>query len=61
MPAISIKSFLEKMELRKHKDKSGIIEIRGPNGYVMLIRYTTDHIKEFQIQINIKLKKCWYE
>ncbi|XP_011698155.1 PREDICTED: translational activator of cytochrome c oxidase 1 [Wasmannia auropunctata] len=57
MPAASIKSFLEKMEARKNKTQTGVLEVRGPSGYVMLVRYTTDNPKTFAIQLNIKLKK----
>lgn len=61
MPAASIKTFLEKMEERKHKTKHGVTEIRGPNGYIMLVRYTTDNVKVFQMELNHKLKKCRYK
>ncbi|TGZ31926.1 translational activator of cytochrome c oxidase 1 [Temnothorax longispinosus] len=57
MPVASIKSFLEKMEARKNKTQTGIIEIRGPNGYVMLVCYTTDNPKAFSHELNAKLKK----
>ncbi|XP_029160796.1 translational activator of cytochrome c oxidase 1-like [Nylanderia fulva] len=57
MPVASINSFLEKMEARKNKTQSGVVEIRGPNGYILLARYTTDNVRAFQMQLNAKLKK----
>ncbi|XP_011865267.1 PREDICTED: translational activator of cytochrome c oxidase 1 [Vollenhovia emeryi] len=57
MPVASIKSFLDRMEARKHKTQSGIQEVRGPNGYVMLVRYTTDNPKRFVGELNAKIKK----
>lgn len=61
MPVASIKSFLEKMEARKNKTQTGLQEVRGPNGYVMLVRFTTDHTKAFLMELNSKLKKTRYE
>jgi len=61
MPAASIKSFLEKMERRKNKTQTGILEVRGPNGYVMLVSYVTDNPKVFLQELNSKLKKTRYE
>lgn len=61
MPVASINTFLEKMEARKNKTLTGIIEVRGPNGYVVLVRYTTDNVKAFIMQLNSKLKKTRYE
>ncbi|XP_032666183.1 translational activator of cytochrome c oxidase 1 [Odontomachus brunneus] len=58
MPVASIKNFLEKMESRKNKTQEGVIEIRGPSGYVMLVRYFTDNFKQFEGDLNHKLKKC---
>ncbi|XP_012221912.1 translational activator of cytochrome c oxidase 1 [Linepithema humile] len=57
MPVATIKNFLEKMESRKNKTQTGIIEVRGPSGYFMLIRYTTDNTRVFEMNLNIKLKK----
>ncbi|KAM0725373.1 Translational activator of cytochrome c oxidase 1 [Formica fusca] len=57
MPAASINTFLEKMEARKNKTQIGIIEARGPNGYVMLVRYATDNTKTFMLQFRTKIKK----
>ncbi|KAL6268451.1 hypothetical protein P5V15_001586 [Pogonomyrmex californicus] len=57
MPVASIKSFLEKMETRKNKIQTGLIEVRGPNGYVMLVCYKTDNPKSFAIELNSKIKK----
>ncbi|XP_050457713.1 translational activator of cytochrome c oxidase 1 isoform X1 [Cataglyphis hispanica] len=57
MPVTSINKFLEKMEARKNKTQTGIIEVRGPNGYVMLVRYTTDNAKSFILQFKSKIKK----
>ncbi|XP_039305506.1 probable transcriptional regulatory protein LCABL_11860 isoform X2 [Solenopsis invicta] len=57
MPVASIKSYLERMESRKNKTKTGIQEVRGPNGYVMLVSYTTDNPKLFELELNSKLKK----
>lgn len=61
MPAASIKSFLEKMEARKNKTETGVLEVRGPNGYVMLVCYITDNSKSFVMRLNSKLKKTKYE
>lgn len=61
MPSASIKKFLDKMESQKHKTQTGIIEVRGPGGYFMLVRYTTDNAKLFEIHLNTKLKKTRYE
>lgn len=61
MPVASINTFLEKMEARKNKSQTGIIEIRGPNGYVALVRYTTDNVKAFTTLLHTKLKKTWYD
>lgn len=61
MPLASIKTFLERIEARKNKNQKGIIEVRGPNGYVMLVSYTTDNPKLFAIELNSKLKKTRYE
>lgn len=57
MPVASIKSFLEKMEARKNKTQTGLVGVRGPNSYVMLVRYLTDHPKSFIMELNSKLKK----
>ncbi|XP_018356250.1 PREDICTED: translational activator of cytochrome c oxidase 1 [Trachymyrmex septentrionalis] len=57
MPAASIKSLLAKMEARKNKTQTGVIEVRGPNGYIMLVCYITDNPKSFLIELNSKLKK----
>lgn len=61
MPVASINAFLEKVEARKNKTQTGAIEIRGPSGYVMLVRYTTDNIRSFMILLHTNLKKTWYE
>lgn len=61
MPVASIKSLLEKMEARKNKTQTGVTEVRGPNGYVMLVCYITDKPKAFLIELNSKLKKTKYE
>lgn len=61
MPAASIKTFLEKMERRKNKTQTGKLEVRGPNGYVMLVSYVTDNPKAFVHELNSKLKKTRYE
>lgn len=61
MPVDSIKSFLERMETRKNKTQEGIVNIRGPNGYSMLVCYMTDNAKQFQAELNNKLKKCRYK
>jgi len=61
MPVASINTFLEKMEARKNKSQTGIIEIRGPSGYVALVRYTTDNVKAFTTLLHTKLKKTWYD
>ena len=61
MPAASIKSLLAKMEARKNKTQTGVIEVRGPNGYIMLVCYITDNPKSFLIELNSKLKKTKYE
>lgn len=61
MPVATIKSFLEKMELRKNKTQTGVLEVRGPTGYVMLVCYTTDNPKSFLIELNSKIKKTRYE
>jgi len=60
MPSTTIKNFLEKMEAIKNKNHKGIIEVRGPNGYVMLISYLTHNPKAFVMDINSKLKKTRY-
>lgn len=60
MPAASIKSFLERMEGRKNKTQTGILEVRGPNGYIMLVSYVTDNSKAFIQELNSKLKKTRY-
>lgn len=60
MPAASIKGFLERMEARKNKTQKGITEVRGPNGYVMLVSYITDNPKSFIMELNSKLKKTRY-
>lgn len=57
MPVASINSFLEKMEARQNKTQPGVIEIRGPNGYILLARYTTDNVKSFIIELKSKLKR----
>ncbi|XP_072746820.1 translational activator of cytochrome c oxidase 1 isoform X2 [Anoplolepis gracilipes] len=57
MPVGSINNFLEKMEARKNKTQTGIAEVRGPNGYVMLVHYTTDNPKAFIMLLKSKLKK----
>ncbi|XP_012534520.1 translational activator of cytochrome c oxidase 1 [Monomorium pharaonis] len=57
MPVASINSFLEKMESRKNKTQTGILEVRGPNGYIMLVGYMTDNHKLFKMELNSKLKK----
>ncbi|EFN76106.1 Coiled-coil domain-containing protein 44 [Harpegnathos saltator] len=58
MPISSIKSFLEKMEATKNKIHEGIAEIRGPNGYAMLIYYNTNNVKQFKMDLRNRLKKC---
>ncbi|CAL1689336.1 unnamed protein product [Lasius platythorax] len=57
MPVASINNFLEKMEARKNKTQAGIAEVRGPNGYILLVRYKTDNAKAFIMQFKSKLKK----
>lgn len=57
MPVATINTFLDKMEARKNKTQTGIIEIRGPGGYIILVRYTTDNVKAFIAQLNSKIKK----
>ncbi|XP_011050017.1 PREDICTED: translational activator of cytochrome c oxidase 1 [Acromyrmex echinatior] len=57
MPVASIKSFLDRIEARKNKTQTGVIEVRGPNGYIMLVCYITDNPKFFLIELNSKLKK----
>ncbi|XP_018406993.1 PREDICTED: translational activator of cytochrome c oxidase 1 isoform X2 [Cyphomyrmex costatus] len=57
MPVASIKSFLDKMETRKNKTQAGVIEVRGPSGYTMVVSYMTDNPKAFLIEFNSKLKK----
>lgn len=61
MPVASINTFLEKMEARKNKNQTGIIEIHGPSGYVALVRYTTDNVKALTTLLHTKLKKTWYD
>lgn len=60
MPVATINTFLDKMEARKNKTQTGIIEIRGPGGYIILVRYTTDNVKAFIAQLNSKIKKTRY-
>ncbi|XP_025262169.1 translational activator of cytochrome c oxidase 1 [Camponotus floridanus] len=57
MPVASINTFLEKMEARKNKNRTGVIEIHGPSGYVALVRYTTDNVKALMTLLHTKLKK----
>lgn len=61
MPVASINNFLEKMEARKNKTQAGVAEVRGPNGYILLVRYKTDNAKAFIMQFKSKLKKTRYE
>jgi len=62
MPVASIKSFLDRMEARKkNKTQTNVIEVRGPNGYIMLVYYITNNPKFFLIELNSKLKKTKYE
>jgi len=49
------------MEARKNKTQTGVLEVRGPNGYVMLVCYTTDNAKSFAMELNSKIKKTKYE
>lgn len=49
------------MEARKIKTQDGIAEVQGPSGYIMLVHYTTDNMRLFQMELNHKLKKCRYE
>ncbi|EZA56593.1 hypothetical protein DMN91_003139 [Ooceraea biroi] len=57
MSATTVTSFLERMEARKNKTLKGITEVRGPNGYVMLVSYLTDNPKAFAIELNTRLRK----
>ncbi|KYM86203.1 Translational activator of cytochrome c oxidase 1 [Atta colombica] len=58
MPVASIKSFLDRMEARKkNKTQTNVIEVRGPNGYIMLVCYITNNPKFFLTELNSKLKK----
>lgn len=57
MPVASINNFLEKMEARKNKTIPGVIEVRGPNGYILLARFTTDNVKTFIIEFKTKIKR----
>ncbi|KAL0116101.1 hypothetical protein PUN28_011159 [Cardiocondyla obscurior] len=57
MPIASIKDFLDRMEARKDKNHTNIQEIRGPSGYAMIVRYTTDNPKAFICELNSKIKK----
>jgi len=62
MPVASIKSFLDRMEARKkNKTQTNVIEVRGPNGYIMLVCYITNNPKFFLTELNSKLKKTKYE
>lgn len=61
MPVASINNFLEKMEARKNKTIPGVIEVRGPNGYILLARFTTDNVKTFIIEFKTKIKRTRYE
>jgi len=60
MPSATIKNVLEKMEANKNKNHKGIIEVRGPGGYVMLISYLTHNPKAFAVNVYSKLKKTRY-
>jgi len=60
MPSATIKNFLEKMEATKNKNHKGIIEVRGPGGYIMLISYLTHNPKAFAMDVYSKLKKTRY-
>ncbi|XP_020297021.1 uncharacterized protein LOC109861684 isoform X2 [Pseudomyrmex gracilis] len=57
MPVASIKSFLEKMEFSGNKTEKGLLEVHGPNGYIMLVSFTTDNPKSFTAKLNGELKK----
>lgn len=61
MPVATIKSFLEKMESSGMKTENSLLEVHGPNGYIMLVSFTTDNPKSFALKLNTELKKTRYE
>ncbi|XP_012255420.2 translational activator of cytochrome c oxidase 1 isoform X1 [Athalia rosae] len=57
MPMSSIKDVLAKAQAVKEATKTGIQEIRGPGGCIVLVEYATDNLVAFKQNLNTLLRK----